>query len=236
MIYLYAIKRRSALQLPEMKGLQNYPLEKIQVGELDAVISRCDALDTNPSSDVLWKHEGIIEALMKEQCVLPVRYGTCLGSNEELVRLIQTQGNSLQSDLERLNGCVEVSLRIIDSSKRRVEKKREEPPSESPVQSGGIEYLRKRLQLMNAVTEQQKEMNAWNLAIHDKLMTVSLDGSFDVHTHPVLMTTGAYLLKKERLHHFQELLGELRSENREYKFMCTGPWPPYNFVSSFSAN
>lgn len=236
MIYLYAIRQHSPHALPAISGLQSRPLEAIRVKGLDAVVSTCDALDQNPTSETLWQHEGVVEALMKDQCVLPVRYGTCLDSEEELIQLIEGRNTSFEADLERLHGCVEVSLRVIDSA-RTANPKIESGHAQRRVRyTSGIDYLNKRRRLLDAADHQQEKMQAWVDAVHDTLIGVSVTGKIELHTHPLLMTTGAYLLQKTQLHEFQDVLGRLRVRFKEYKFMCTGPWPPYNFVSSLSIN
>ena len=49
-----------------------------------------------------------------------------------------------------------------------------------------------------------------------------------------LVLNGAYLVPKDRLDEFKSRLSVLKRLYRESKFLMSGPWPPYNFVSARS--
>ena len=231
MIYLYAITRRTGRSLPGAVGLQDHTLEKVQVGELDAIISSCERVSDKPSSAALWDHEAVIEALMKKQCTLPVRYGVCLPSTLELIQFIEKEQHVLLADLERLEGCVELSVRIVDPSKKQQHSFRRVARRKDGDSINGRNYLKGRLARIKSANEEKEQLQAWSSIVHKKLLANSLEGRIQVHTHPFLMTTGAYLLHQKQLYAFQQQIGQMRALYKQYKFLCTGPWPPYSFVT-----
>ncbi len=116
MIYLYAITPRSGRPLPDRAGMGDQALEKLEIGPVDAVISRCLGGRFPLSESNLWIHEGVVESLMKTRCTLPVRFGTYLSDEEALVELIARNLDTLLVDIVRLEGCVELGLRVLGAS------------------------------------------------------------------------------------------------------------------------
>ena len=57
------------------------------------------------------------------------------------------------------------------------------------------------------------------------------------HTHQVLFThrlllTAAYLVKRQQMAAFNRQVEALSVTYPALRFLCTGPWPPYSFVST----
>ena len=243
MIYLYAIVRHSSIPLPDRTGLMDEPLERIQVGEVDVVISYCSAPYVEPTEENLWIHEGVIEALMKKQCALPVRYNTCVSDLETLEEIMFRNLEAYYKDLQRLEGCVELGIRILPSNNsqhsgasqaNRLALSTYQPDRQCADRSSGQSYLTSRL-------AQKKVQDAWEQSaaelarsIHHKVLEKAREGVQRIQVHPIPMITGAYLVEKGALHAIQQLIGRLREEHQSFEFLCTGPWPPYHFVTQQS--
>jgi hypothetical protein len=45
--------------------------------------------------------------------------------------------------------------------------------------------------------------------------------------------TAAYLVERDRVATFQQEVEALSATYPALRFLCTGPWPTYNFVSRF---
>ena len=228
MIYLYAITPHSDGALPGMLGLNNEPIKRFRVNEIEAIISDCSKVQSNPTPSTLWMHEGVVEALMKERCTLPVCYGTCLENEGELDRMIRAGYDSLLHDLDRLNGCIELGLRVIPTGKARKTRQEEPASRRLPAESGSL-YMQSRMEALKKNAAPVLDTDA--AEIHRRLLDKVVDGKYEIHDRPVSMITGAYLVQKVNLHQVQNIIGELRMQLNEYKIMCTGPWPPYNFVT-----
>lgn len=231
MIYLYGITSFHKSPLPSVTGLSGHSLEKFRVDGINAVISRCEAVSDTPDTETLWKHESVIEALMKNQCVLPVRYGVYFDDLKELQHFIHKQKVSLLADLDRLEGCVEISLRVINPTQKKNTTHEQKVPEYKSKEGNGSTYLKNRLAQMNSQHQEQKRIKEWADGVHIRLLENALEGNIQVHAHSLLMTSGAYLVRKNELFAFQQQIGHMREIHKEYKFLCTGPWPPYNFVT-----
>ena len=103
MIELVAITRVTAPSPPA-------PLRAIQVGPLAAVVAPCSG-DEDVSAEALWRREELVEQLMADRDLLPVRYGTRFSEDEDAARAVAAQRTSLIDALDRVRGAVEFAVR-----------------------------------------------------------------------------------------------------------------------------
>ena len=80
MIYLYAITDRSEAPLPAEMGLDGSPPFKVPHCGVAAIVSPFSKSQVPATEVNLWAHEAVVEALMADRAVLPLRFGTVLSS------------------------------------------------------------------------------------------------------------------------------------------------------------
>jgi hypothetical protein len=119
MPYVYAVTE------PRERALDP-PLYEVDRGRLAAVVADHGAPE--PTPDWLWRHEEIVEALMADGPVLPMRFGS---TTEDVAALLESRHDALLAGLERVRGAVELGVRVVGAVG--------EPPPAS-----GTEYLRRR--------------------------------------------------------------------------------------------
>jgi len=100
-IALFAVTRAGA---PPPPGR----LRAIPAGELAAVVG--PASRSEPTVDALRRHEELVQALMADRDVLPVRYGARFGDEDDAAAAVAAQGASLRAALDRVSGAVELSV------------------------------------------------------------------------------------------------------------------------------
>ncbi|MBS1861186.1 MAG: GvpL/GvpF family gas vesicle protein [Actinobacteria bacterium] len=188
-------------------GLEGAPLRAIEADPLAAVFS---AHETAPGADEdkLWQHEAVVERLMEEVAVLPFRFGTTVADQGELETLLRGREEQLGKLLDEVRGAVELSVRG------------ELPVPESRPVGNGTEYMRERgrsLRSQELIREQ----------LHRPLDDLSRRS---VLAGPGAGFKGAYLVDGDRVDAFAERVRVL-SRDLDLVVSCTGPWPPYNFVS-----
>jgi hypothetical protein len=102
MIELFAITRADAPPPPDR-------LRAISAGAgLAAVVAPVEDQEVN--AEALWRHEELVEALMADRDVLPVRFGTRFHDEEEAAQAVAAQRATLTTALERVQGAVELSV------------------------------------------------------------------------------------------------------------------------------
>jgi len=203
-IELYAITDRSGPPLPDGR------LRAVAAGELAAVCA--PASDEEVTADALWRHEGVVEALMRDRDLLPVRYGTRLESEEAAARAVEERGGELSAALDRIRGAVELSVRVLAEHS---------PPAPQEGVSGA-EYLQ-------AKALQAAESRAAERAVHEPLSGVAR-ASVKSSPRPGEMLRAAYLVDRGSLESFVALVARLEQADPALRIVCTGPWPPYSFA------
>jgi Gas vesicle synthesis protein GvpL/GvpF len=103
-IELYAITDHPGPPLPDVAPLRVVPIDGL-AGVYTA------ASDTEVSPEALWRHEEVVEALMADRDLLPVRYGTRLDDEAAVARALEERRDELAAALDRVRGAVELSVR-----------------------------------------------------------------------------------------------------------------------------
>jgi membrane-associated protease RseP (regulator of RpoE activity) len=93
-------------------------LRAIPVGGLMAVVG--PANDEEATAESLWRHEELVEELMADCDVLPVRYGTRFADDDDAAHAIAARHATLAAALDHVRGAVELSVRAIGAEPRAV--------------------------------------------------------------------------------------------------------------------
>jgi gas vesicle protein GvpL/GvpF len=205
-IELYAIADAGGPPVPE-----GGELHAVAVGGLAALYGPAD--DDEVSEATLWRREEVVEALMQDRDLLPVRYGTRLADEQTLARAIGERRQQLAAALERVRGAVELSLRVVPS----------ERPERLSVADTGAEYLQARARAEEARAGARS-------ALHEPLARLARDSVLRVPREPSELMRAAYLVDRPAVDEFSSLVGKLQEANSGFSLLCTGPWPPYSFA------
>jgi len=205
-IHVYALTE-PVPALPDVSGIANRPLAQVVVGRVAAVVSRHeDAAEVEVSEESLWAHEAVVEALMADRAVLPVRFGGDFGEKDALRVDLEPRLDELERDLARLRGRVELGVRVLARER-----------AEAPV--SGRDYLLGR-------AEEQARAGR----IHERLAALAVESSVAPAAGGEFVLTGNYLVERDAVAAFAAEVDRLAAEEPEVELVCTGPWPPYSFV------
>ena len=190
----------------------------------------------------------VIEELFQRGTVLPMRYGCLLENNAAVEQMLTLHHPSYQSALDRVEGCVEMGLRILPTPPDLVPANAEEQTvwsrgrqiltemaSNPEVSAGGksltgIAYLTSRKNRFEQVDQQ--------LALGEQIANRLLE---DLRARFVLAVTEKplagqswlisvhFLVRHELIKSFVTEFHQIQAPNQK-QMLLTGPWPPYNFV------
>jgi hypothetical protein len=209
MIEVLAITDRDELPLPADSGL-----EKVSHEGMAGVYAQSDGRP-EASAEALWRHEQLVEQLMEDRAVLPLRYGTVLREQGELRNVMADRSAEFAELLDLVRGRVELAVRVLRNGP-------EEDHGEQP--ASGKAYMetlaRRRARAEEAVAALEPLEGVADAA-------VKREKAGD-------LTRLSFLVERERIETFNTRLDELRGEHPELSVTCTGPWPPYSFVSGGS--
>jgi hypothetical protein len=211
-ITLYAITDHPSAPLPSAAGLRLVP-----DGDLAAVCG--PAATREVTADALWEHERLVEALMDDRDLLPVRYGTCLPDDAAAARALEDNHDSYAASLEAVRGAVELAVRVFGDG--------ESPPacSSDPEPATGTAYLRAR-------SRTTAEEAAARTAVHEPLARAARASTVARLPRAGELLRAAYLVNRDATAGFAARVRELQEKSPRLRITCTGPWPPYSFARS----
>src|SRR6185295_16285931 len=110
MLYAYAIFEPSADGLGDVRGVDDGAVcfhRENGIGVAWSEVTRA----ARPTPENVWRHEQVVEAIMRGGAVLPVRFGTVLSDLAALDALLERNRDRLSAGLRRVRGCVELGVR-----------------------------------------------------------------------------------------------------------------------------
>jgi hypothetical protein len=208
-IWVYAVCERPDVPLPSVRGLGRVPVEGIEDGPLVAVVSRHEQPPDHPARDVLWEHERVVESVMAERVVLPMRFGTTLSCARSVRTALAARRVALLAVIEAVRGRVELGVRATRPRSARV-----------PAATGD-QYLQEKLSTARTVA-----------ALHEALAALAFAARRWPERAPRELLRASYLVERPALAQFRGAVEQLQREHPEVALLCTGPWPPYSFVDA----
>jgi hypothetical protein len=225
-MYLYAITDRPEMPLPSGPGLEDAALRNLAYRGIAAVVSPLTTAVMPLTEDNLWRHEAVVEVLMADRAVLPMCFGTVLDNEAAVQAVLATHYADFVASLDRVRGRVELGLRVLWNSEFRI------PKSEIRNLNSGRAYLMARL-------EEERQARAWReraeaLAeeLHAPLARLAAESTQQVLITHRLLLTAAYLVERDRVTAFQREVEALSAAYPALRFLCTGPWPAYSFMTA----
>ena len=221
MLYAYAIS--NSPKAPEIPGLKGAALRT--VGDpregVCAIVSEHEHPPVAADPEDLWAHEAVVEAAMRDGSVLPMRVGSSFADEADLVGALRARQAEFRRALQRVDGAVELGVRAVLEEQRRAGDAG--PAPDSGGAGPGTTYMLSRL-------ERSRSGKRLALAIHEPLAAVARAATWQLSGGEAPRLIAAYLVDRERVDAFRARVADLEQE-RATAIVCTGPWPPYSFVS-----
>lgn len=254
--YIYAVLAGETAVPPHLTGIGGAPVSAVPWRTLTAAVSHHDLVEFQPTVEHLLGHEAVVEALQKAGPVLPVRFGTVLNDRQAVEKALEERCQTLLADLARVGGKVELGLTVLWEQDNSCGNEPSEgckglesidgtlgvsgpAPMHSSDQYGsgqGARYLRAR------VAEHRRE--AW-LRARAEVLARDVDEMLGRHTlerrFTLVPTSGlafraTYLLELSSVVAFKEAFEMVRQLHPGLRFLLSGPWPPYSFVTPPTAS
>jgi len=197
----------------------------------------------SPTEDNLWRHEAVVEILMADRTVLPMRFGTVLADEAAIQAVLAAHHADFVASLDRVRGRVELGLRVLWEADQPPT-----PPSSSEFPgvpqghsseelrgtqaNSGRAYLLARLEEERQRQACRQRAEALAEELHTPLAQLATESTRQVLITPRLLLTAAYLVEREQVAAFRQEVEALSAANPTLRFLCTGPWPAYSFVTA----
>jgi Gas vesicle synthesis protein GvpL/GvpF len=215
-IELYAITDHPGPPLPDVA-----PLRFISIDGLAGICALVSEAEVSP--EALWRHEELVEALMADRDLLPVRYGTRLDDEAAVARALEERRDELAAALDRVRGAVELSVRAAAPAAPELSGVAlSKAAGGAEEAAGGAEYLRARARATAGHERTAK-------ILHGPLSALARE-SVEGTPHPPELFRAAYLVEHDAVERFAATVARVESANPGLSLLCTGPWPPYSFA------
>jgi hypothetical protein len=192
------------LAITDDAGAPDPPLRAVHSDGLSALCAPA-AGEQEVTPAALWRREEVLEELMQERDLLPVRFGTVLADEEAAARALAERRDEFTAGLARVRGAVELALRVVP--------REPEPP---PSAATGREYLRAKVAKMETARR-----------LHEPLTAMSRES---VSQPGRELLRAAYLVDRAAVDGFVAAVQRMQRDHPELALLCTGPWPPYSFA------
>ena len=252
--YVYAIVEAPPPEhVPGLSGVEpGVPVSFIEAGGLAAAVSSVSLAEFEEEqfrahvNDLEWlelkvrAHEAVLERVMADGPLLPMRFGTIYRLREDVERHLRDHASSLLALLQSLRGREEWGVKLRSDRKTL----REWLTTHSPrlVDLGGdglphgegAEYLAGR-RAEEALREESARAIAEASAACAAALGEVVTEAAPLTPHPDegIVWHQAVLVDDARLGELDSAVHDLASrlQPQGFSLEATGPWPPYNFVS-----
>ena len=210
-------------------------------GDLSMVISNSPMTRYVVSPENLLAHERVIEEVMKEFTVLPVRFCTIASGSEEVRNLLDRRHREFKNLLRTMDHKVELGVkgfwknmsliyREIARENPGISRLKRKMASSTSTKKTFLEAKVELGRLVEEALKRKREEEARETT--EILRRASLDYKLNKTVGDEMFLNGAFLVSQGREKEFDNLMDDLTDKFKERtKFMYAGPLPPYNFVN-----
>jgi len=237
-IHLYGVTRPpgpSRESFHDLTGVDGIAaVEPIECAGLICWISRVPETDfardlARNMQDLEWlaaastRHQEAVSAIARGTDILPARFGLEFSNDQSLRSHIETRRAALKADFERVQGRQEWGVKVFALPAAQLPKKKFRT---------GKEYLQAKSALLGAVSgPPDPALLEFAEALESIADQIAEGGKFaaarrDLEFHKVFLMKRSDRPKLEAL-----IRGYSRKWKGRKRVECTGPWPPFSFVT-----
>ena len=170
-------------------------------------------------------HQRAISAIAREAEILPARFGTVFRSEDSLRKHIRAQARDIARDFKRIQGADEWGVKVFS--------RKATAPAMPQVRSGK-DYLKAKAALLpgkSSRSEEGGEFAEFERALRQVALECAAAGKVSAGQRGLRFQTSLLVKRKDR----KKLQSVLKKFSRRWaaarQIECSGPWPPYSFVS-----
>ncbi len=236
-IYLYCIMINTEnREVPtDFKSLGNGDFVNISYKDVSIIGEHIQSKVKDIKAGILI-HEKNIEKVMDHFDVLPMRFNSLIKDKITALTLLKKNYSTLKKNFIEISGKAEYGIKVIwnydqlyKEKLNKINNKENKIKGKSPAS----EYLKKRFEkykvdelIIKQADECIDQINTFLNKINHKKVLKKLQTEN-------LLLNASFLINKKDESIFKEACANLKkSANQDFKFLFSGPWPPYNFVKT----
>jgi hypothetical protein len=241
-IYLYCIFRHTgAIEFgPIGIGNRADRVYTVNCKDLCVVVSQSAVMRYEARRVNLTAHALVLEEVMKQFSILPIRFSTISGSYNEskIARILENEYDKFSDLLEKMEGKKELGLKVVALEepiyKYILEKYDDIRTMKEKLAK--IDPVKAHFQLMKIGEMVEKALLKENLYFNDLIINALTPLAGEVKINDKygerMILNAAFLIKNETEAEFDQAINALDEQyGRLLTFKYVGTLPPYNFVS-----
>jgi len=208
------------------RGVDAAPVRELCAGGLAAWVSDVPDRAIAPSVSRARAHDDVVRDAMARATPVPARFGQVLAGDQEAVALLGERRESLLESLERVRGCVEMTVRILLTGQTAV-------PGLAPRESGSayLRWVRDRQQVRQAVSDQAEFLRTGVARAVEEAGVVR--GIIWAAVAPGSRSLeAAHLVPRTLIARHREVVRTTVERDHRMQVMVSGPWAPYTFCAA----
>ena len=237
--YIYGIVEEPHFRRFSVPGVGETDVYTINQAGIAAVVSDTGFSEIDPTRRNVQAHTIVQEELLKKYNMLPMSFGMIATDEDEVRRLLENNYDGLLAELLRLDGKIEVELKVFWEQAAVVRELQGENAelsrlkakintASSPVEVQNLLSMAGRLVERIALDWETR----YAMLVYDILSGLSCEGKVNNPVGVKNLLNVSFLIEKSRESEFREEVYKLDARFQgKMNFKYVGPLPPYNFVN-----
>lgn len=234
-IYAYGIIDSHNRLEESIAGLQGKVIYNVFYRDIAIAVSELNEEIKEITDTVILEYEKVVEKLMIKFTVLPMRFLTVFNTQEDILSMLELYYEDFKNNLQRLFNKVEFGMKVIwpaDTIKKRISDAyhrtiRVSLSTESPEKN----FVEEKFKKYTVDKEFQEEADRCITVVDDYFNKIAVEKRLKKLQTENLLLNASYLLEKERQNDFKQAFEQLKNAPSDLRFLFSGPWPCYNFVT-----
>ena len=234
-LYVYGIVDYSNQISESIYGLEGAGVYNIPYCDIGAVVSEISQPIRDVTEGAVLEHEAVVEKLMANSTVLPVRFGTIIDGRDNLLSMMQSYYEDFKDNLARLHNKLEFGIKVIWSADKikgnivKTLKKGKQKDSE-PNNSQSKKFMTEKFDKYKIDKEFQAKADRFIKVMDIFFSRFATEKKLGKLKTENLLLDAVYLVEKNKQDDFKEAFEHIKGGHQGLKYLFSGPWPAYNFV------
>lgn len=234
-MYVYGIIDSSKQIDESIYGLKGAIIYNIPYCDIGVVVSEMNQPIQDATKKAALEHEAVVERLMANFTILPFRFMTIIGGRNNVLSMMQSYYEDFKDNLKRLQNKLEFGIKVIWPADRIKEsivcilKKRKQHMLASD-DSPGKKFVKGKFEKYRIEKEFKEKAGRVTKVIDIFLSRFAAEKRLEELKTENLLLDAVYLVEKDKKNDFKEAFEHMKSAHSAFRYLFSGPWPPYSFV------
>lgn len=243
MSYLFYCICRHPGPVLARSGVGGAPVYPVAHRRLQAVVSRIKPADLAPDLPRVRTYAGVVLSCHRQDTIIPLRYGCVVEQESQVLQLLDEHGPDYETLLQELEGCVEMGLRVLlpsgpcgavtlrgPAGSREVTAPPPWTPTPAPARPG-FAYLMARQAHYAQQDCWTREYSQAADRCRAQFAGLFVRCKTEAPSPRLPLLSLYFLVCRADVASFRRAFRHL-DETEPARLLLSGPWPPYNFVTS----